>query len=115
MKESASQIIISIRAEGTPSFFIIHFSFFTLSPSGKVKKYPPLTRIRGGIQSIPRFHPGYSRWLSLIDAVTGMTGGAFPPHGSESGIACRRGPEPSHQMGSSLGFLRNAHVFRQSL
>ena len=52
-------------------------------PWGRYKKYPAPDKIRGGIQSIPRFHPGYSRWLSLIDALTGAPDRAFLPYSSE--------------------------------
>ena len=39
--------------------------------------------IRGGIQSIPRFHPGCSTRLPLIGTITGAPGRLFPTCGSE--------------------------------
>ena len=40
-------------------------------------------KIRGGIQSIPRFHPGYGFLPSLIDALTGVPVRPFPTGSSE--------------------------------
>ena len=65
--------------------FILHFAFWIshFPDAGKVKKNPIPWQNRGGIQSIPRFHPGYGQRPSLIDAVTGAPGRAFLPCGSE--------------------------------
>ena len=70
-----------------------------------IKNPTPWTN-RGGIQvSIPRFHPGYGKWPSLIDAITGAPGRAFLPCGSEvvSQAAVLR--KPCTIVASSLGIL----------
>jgi hypothetical protein len=71
----------------------------------RYKNTHPL-KIRGGIQSIPRFHPGYSAGLSLIGALTGAPGLPFPTNSSEVVSIPAEFAEPLHLMGSSLGILR---------
>ena len=50
---------------------------------GEGLKNPHPLKIRGGIQSIPRFHPGCSTRLPLIGTITGAPGRLFPTCGSE--------------------------------
>ena len=50
---------------------------------GEGIKNPHPLKIRGGIQSIPRFHPGCETSSPLIGTVTGAPGRLFPTCGSE--------------------------------
>ena len=108
LKSSANRI---------PSLFTFHSSLFTIHylPIGEgIKKFPSPEQNQGWDTKYSTVPPWLRLAPSLIDAVTGVTGRAFPPGSSESGIADRRGSKPSHQMGLSLRFLRTAHVFRHS-
>ena len=74
-----------------------------------IKNTHPL-KIRGGIQSIPRFHPGYGQCPSLIDTVTGAPGRAFLLCGSEvvSQKQGNRNLSPGGFLSENLTF---GHVF----
>ena len=97
------------------SLFAIHASLFITSPAGKgYKKFPSPEQNQGWDTKYSTVPPWLRLSPSLIDAVTGVTGRAFPPRSSESGIDPGSVPKPSHQMGSSLRFFLGTHVFRQS-
>ena len=64
-----------------------------------------------GYKSIPRFHPGYGHRPSLIDALTGAPGMAFPRIRLGSGIVSGRGTDALHHLASSLGILPGTRVF----
>ena len=80
----------------------IHYSLFTFHypPAGMGIKNPHPWRNQGWDTSrshIPRFHPGYGRRPSLIDALTGAPGAEFPHTRLRSGIISGRGTKFFHQ------------------
>ena len=92
------------------SSFSIHHSAFPRCGEG-IKIIPSPDWIRGGIQSIPRFHPGYGLGPSLIGTVTGAPVQPFPVGSSEvvsSGAVLRAS---CTKVTSSLGIFPGMHVF----
>ena len=93
----------------------MHYALCISSYGGEgIKKFPSPEQNQGWDTKYSTVPPWLRLLPSLIDAVTGVTGRAFPPRSSESGIGPGSVPKPSHQMGSSLRFFLGTHVFRQS-
>ena len=80
---------------------------------GRYKNTHPLKESGVGYShfSIPRFHPGYGSGPSLIDALTGAPGVAFPHTRLGSGIADCSVTDALHHTAPSLGILLPARVF----
>ena len=95
------------------SYLISYISY--LSTRGGYKKFPSPERVRGGIQLYNVFHGSTlvaSGRMPLIDALTGVPGGAFPRPRLRSGIILGSVLGSSHQkIDPSLKIFPKMRVF----